>query len=1499
MNDQLSGMGFAFLSDAEKNIPAYIQHYDPGMVIASVLIAMFASFCAFEMSSRRSKFLLALGALMLGMGTWSMHFVGMMALRLDCGVSYNPWITLLSSLPAIAAAAWALRVLQQDTISTSSLALSGLIIGAGIGIMHYSGMAAMRLQGVVRYDLLLFLQSLAAAVLAAMAALAINRWLLIKERKNPYLASIAGGGVMGIAISSMHYIAMRAAYFIPVEGTPAYPDNQTTTLFIYVLAGTLTLLITGFAFLYIHIKFSSLIHRMSSIQQMMEQGFVMTDEVDRILEVNPAFIHMLGLTNKTDLIGRSIVEWLPEGLKTEKTKFYSQKLARPDGHLISCEVNGYKFWDADTRQTLKFAIFTDVTDRIRAEEMIQRQIKQFTDLLKSVPDPMLVVDSEGTIIMTNRIAEDFFGYEHAALIQHKIDMLVPLGLRKEFRRWTEHYLKAPEALQFGTKRALYARTALGLQVPVELSIRPHYIDDSLWVVCIAHDISQRLKAQEQLRAMIAEQNAIFNATSSGIVLVHAHSISRINQRACEIVGCKVDSMIGKPLQSWFKNSDDFQNFSKTAYQEALGSGAYQNEFEFVKDDKQSIWVALSVSAVDQADPAQGFVVMITDKTKERETLEQINIANNERAAILDAAVTGMSFTLNRTIMRTNRRMHEIFGWPLWEMIGQPTSIVYPDQQSSDKVFKLYEQLWTGSSPSLDIQLKRKDGSLFWCRLSGRAIDINDREKGTVWSFEDITHDVEQSEALKLAKEEAEAATRAKSEFLSNMSHEIRTPMNAIIGMSNLALKTKLDGKQRDYIERVNRAGTSLLGIINDILDFSKIEAGKLSMESIDFNLEDVISHVADMLNHKTEEKGLEFIFDASANVPLGLIGDPLRLGQVLTNLANNAVKFTHKGEIVLGVEMMSRADAEVTLHFWVSDTGIGISPEDQGRLFNSFSQADSSTSRKFGGTGLGLAISKQIVTLMNGRIWVESELGVGTTFHFLANFGVQKNAQSARTMVAEELAGLRMLVVDDNMTALKVFSAMAQSFGLKVDIADNGEEALAKIGQAQMDGEPYKLILADWHMPEMDGVSMLKKLEQMHPDSPSSVMMVTAYSKETLEATIQDVGVKVSTVLTKPLSPSTLFEAIGIALSQRLDIRKRSLNRVSASKEDLNALKGARVLLVEDNDMNQVLALELFQDAGIDVTVAENGQVALDILQTDQDFDGILMDCQMPVMDGYTATRLIKSNEQLTHIPIVAMTANAMAGDRQKVIAAGMSDYIVKPLDVDVMFRTMAKWIKPGKRATLKPDEHFSENSDATSLAIKLPLSLPGIEIQEGLARVMNKEVLYLSLLLRFRESQANFVQQFQTALKAQDLITAERLAHTLKSTSGSIGAGRLQEIAAHLEISCTRGDSAPVLDTLLTQVAAELSQVLEGLTALEAGVQQNQTVATLDPAQMMAVENQLLAALANGDSEAVKTWRESRDMFYSAYPHQAKQIDREIQGFDFEAALETLQDAIKTAKSH
>jgi signal transduction histidine kinase/CheY-like chemotaxis protein len=527
-----------------------------------------------------------------------------------------------------------------------------------------------------------------------------------------------------------------------------------------------------------------------------------------------------------------------------------------------------------------------------------------------------------------------------------------------------------------------------------------------------------------------------------------------------------------------------------------------------------------------------------------------------------------------------------------------------------------------------------------------------------------------------ATQRAEEASRAKSDFLANMSHEIRTPMNAILGMSQLALRTGLDARQHNYVQKVHAAAESLLGIVNDILDFSKIEAGKLDVEQVDFDLADVLDNLASVLGLKTDEKGLELLYVEPPDLPHALVGDPLRLNQVLLNLGNNAVKFTDRGEVVLSVQAQAHGPGWVALRFEVRDTGIGIDGVQRERLFQPFEQADASTSRRHGGTGLGLAISRQLVRLMGGELDVASEPGRGSRFFFTLRFALQQTPLVAAPLQHAGLQGSRALVVDDNAAARELLVEMVELMGLRADSAVDGPDGVRKVVQADAEGAPYDIVLLDWKMPGMDGVDCVKRIHEVRVRHRApTVLMLTAFSREEVSRQLTEQRVQIAALLTKPVTPSTLFEACCRALGVA-PAAARAQRRQGALAAHPSRLQGARLLLVEDNEINRELALDLLAAEGISVAVALDGRQALEMLERER-FDAVLMDCQMPVMDGFAATRELRKRPQWRTLPVIAMTANAMVGDRQKALDAGMDDHIAKPINVDQMFSTLARWVVP------------------------------------------------------------------------------------------------------------------------------------------------------------------------------------------------------------------------------
>ena len=873
--------------------------------------------------------------------------------------------------------------------------------------------------------------------------------------------------------------------------------------------------------------------------------------------------------------------------------------------------------------------------------------------------------------------------------------------------------------------------------------------------------------------------------------------------------------------------------------------------------------------------------------------------------ILEAAteIGIIATNLDGRITIFNSGAERLLGWGSIEVVGSVTTELFHLKQEleaaraaraaegvaiSGDFQVLVAGVRLGAHDDREWTFARKNGTQFRGALLTTPIRSLD---GSISGYLGILQDVSLRSALnaemRRARELAEEASRMKSDFLANMSHEIRTPMNGIIGMTHLVLMTTMTPHQREYVKKIQLSGQHLLRIINDILDISKIEAGKLSIEQADFELETTLAGVVSVIGEKAGEKGLELILDIASDVPVNVIGDSLRLGQVLINYANNAIKFTEHGEIDIVVRAREIGTDSVLLWFAVRDTGIGLSEEQKKRLFTAFSQADTSTTRQYGGTGLGLAISKQLATMMGGEVGVDSAPGVGSTFWFTARLGISHTPR--RELLPEaELRGRRVLVVDDNDNARQVMNQMLRSMSFAVDVVSSGREAVAAVEQADRDNAPYELVFMDWHMPAMNGVDACRRIKDLALAEPPHLMLVTAYGREEVFHQAEDAGIR--DVLIKPLNASTLFEAAMRALqgSAGGDLRQAA-ELTSTALQSLAAIAGARILLVEDNEINQEVALDLLRHARLEVDLAENGQVALDRLQAN-DYALVLMDMQMPVMDGVEATRQLRRLPGLAALPVVAMTANAQAADRQRCQEAGMNDFIPKPIEPELLWQTLLKWIAP-RHAAAAADSDSDMATAAVSTAPAAPaldLGVAAIDPGPALRRMLGNTELYFATVRKFCRLQENTGQTMVAALDAGDWVTAQRQAHTLKSVAASIGAGRLAEQAAALEKALA--ERLPRADAD-RHIGAIDGQLRELIAALRDKLPAAPEAALPDVAGAAAAVAELEQLLSESNPEAMACLERNAAALKAIIPAaRLAQIETAVNAFDLDDALRLLR---------
>lgn len=1026
----------------------------------------------------------------------------------------------------------------------------------------------------------------------------------------------------------------------------------------------------------------------------------------------------------------------------------------------------------------------------RHQVHLAREHRESSAILNNAPAFIVVRDLQNRLIFANREALEFFGVrdqhlytattENHTETKPHLSALLPARIQQFIEYRDEEVLSEKIGFTFSATIDIdqINHTLLLTKFPLRESTGKVYAIGLSGV-----DVTERIKTEAKLREKELFQANLMASLPGAVYRCsvdyngwHLHYISP---------GCL--PLLGHSSQAL--SEQDGRLFNELIHPEdremvleKLRFAVQHNqpyEFEYrLNNDDQTIWLWARGRIIERDGETytEGFLSDITErKLIERElathrrqltsvVAERTRELNRERerlADIIRSAADGIiSFDQHLHINLFSPSAVRILGLEHDNLTGQSVLKYFTEKSQSilkDNIQKLNHKIKIKSAQEL--RVVRKNGEHYRVEASLSRNASHGGENYTL-IFRDISLRIEQQQALKVAMKNAEEASLAKSQFLANISHEIRTPLNAIIGMSQLTLNTELTQKQLRYLKTIEYSSHTLLGVINDVLDFSKIEAGKLQIESIPFNLEASLEAISQMTALRAQEKGVDFLLDIDTGVPSQLLGDPLRLSQILTNLCSNATKFTEQGHITLGTKLVSETTQSVTLEFFVEDTGIGLSAEQQAQLFKAFSQADPSVTRRYGGTGLGLSICRELVKLMGGEIRVTSQTDQGSRFSFTLT--LQRDCQSAQTKHLTTHAALSILLVEDNTATADLLMLALKKMGHRVTHCDGGEQALAHLSHHA----DYDVLLVDWQLPGIPGDALISQVKSRSNERTPVVVMITAFEESEAAPVACQAGA--DALLIKPISASTLFDTLDNLTSPIKPKPYSGFTPISPFRIP-PTLRGASLLLVEDNEINQEIAREIFESAGFNVSVASNGQDAVDWFGHAH-ADLILMDIQMPVLDGESATKIIRQMDKGRAVPIIAMTANAMKEDEHRCIAAGMNDYLTKPINIDKAIATVCRWLEQhGVQAPpATPRSALAPGSDSP-----LP-TLPGLDSQRGLLNCSGNAALYIRLLQEFARDYAEVPRQILQLLDAEDWQGAHQKTHSLKGVSGNLGANRL-----------------------------------------------------------------------------------------------------------------------------
>ncbi|AVS94256.1 hybrid sensor histidine kinase/response regulator [Paracidovorax avenae] len=1178
---------------------------------------------------------------------------------------------------------------------------------------------------------------------------------------------------------------------------------------------------------------------------------------------------------------------------------------RQDGTIYHDEATLSPVFDDRGWRIAIVGLHENVTERITAHQELQRRERELNDALAqqtaifdNAPPVLIVADDH--LLRFNPACLELLGVQPGQLEGRRVETIFGgEELHRRFMARIEGRLEAGESVREVARLVRRDGTVFEARLSGRLLPLQGYAHACIWVV---EDVTEARRAEAAMREM---NERLILAQEAGRVGVFDLDLARDHLVFSE----KLGALYGLPhrpqglrLADWMDSLHMEDRPRVQARLDAALAGratGLQDSWRVVRPDGSERWLLCSARIERDAEGRARRLIGVQVDVHEQKQLEA-RLA--DQLAFQQALVDAIPIPLfhkdgDGRYRGFNRAYEEAFGIRREDFLGKTVHEAGFLNQAERAEFEADARTIRAGGPPIhkEVDLTYADGeihhTLFWMHGFQRP---DGSPGGSIGTLVDITDRQRAERELRRAKELAEETTALKSNFLANMSHEIRTPMNAIIGMSHLALKSGLTPRQADYVAKIQQAGQHLLGVINDILDFSRIEAGKLVVEKQPFMLDRVLEGMADVVGYKAGVKGLELVLDVAPDVPPHLVGDALRLGQILINFANNAIKFTERGEIHVRVRVVERHGRRVLLRFEVRDTGIGVAPEQMGRLFQSFQQADASTTRRFGGSGLGLAISKNLAELMGGEVGAESAVGAGSTFWVMLPLECAESVPHAPPL-PPALRNGRVLIVDDNHTAAAVLSEMLRNMGFETRESHAGAQALDMLRDAAADGEPYGLLLIDWRMPGMDGIELARRIHELGLDQAPQMLMVTAYGRDEIMPAAREQGIE--TVLVKPVSASLLYDTLAQPLAHGWLPAHAHLARPDDDQPPPQ-LRGASVLLVEDNELNQLVAVELLRGAGFIVDVAAHGQAALDCV-AHTEYDVVLMDMQMPVMDGETATRRLRADPRHARLPIIAMTANAMESDRRRCFEAGMNDHVPKPIEPGMLWRALARWVRPrpgigiGGAVGDAPPAGAGQGGAPEAL----PGDVEGLDIAAGLQRALGRPALYGDLLRRFMDGQRDTAAALQAALHGGDRGVAERLAHTLKSVAGNIGAIPLAHAAHQLEQALRADGAGGDVSAQALVVCGRLDALLLGLAqwrlaGAQPGAAQAGAAAAADAsdggteaAQQSALA-QLCTLLRADDPGAVEFLQQQAVLLRRALGPGFAAAETHIRDFDFEHAL-------------